>query len=136
MTDASLLAERAGTILCARHHKTLQEANAAQLHEALSLAAMEQLTPLWIQKEAERCGKRQAYYLSAEYLMGRMIYNNLYCLGILEDVRSEMKARGADLSSGPRYHGLQLFAHYVKENCASNFQQTWSQWLAARQNSY
>ena len=43
---------------------------------------------------------------------------------------------GADLSSGPRYHGLQLFAHYVKENCASNFQQTWSQWLAARQNSY
>ena len=98
MTDASLLAERAGTILCARHHKTLQEANAAQLHEALSLAAMEQLTPLWIQKEAERCGKRQAYYLSAEYLMGRMIYNNLYCLGILEDVRSEMKARGADLA--------------------------------------
>ena len=98
MTDASLLAERAGTILCARHHKTLQEANAAQLHEALSLAAMEQLTPLWIQKEAERCGKRQAYYLSAEYLMGRMIYNNLYCLGILEDVRREMKARGVDLA--------------------------------------
>lgn len=53
-----------------------------------------------------------------------------------EAIAHQRSLGGADLSSGPRYHGLQLFAHYVKENCASNFQQTWSQWLAARQNSY
>ena len=98
MIDAHLLAKRAETILLARCHKEPAEAGAAELHEALSLAAMEQLTPLWIEKEKARSASRQAYYLSAEYLMGRMIFNNLYCLGILDDVRREMAERGVDLA--------------------------------------
>ncbi|MBR1409284.1 MAG: glycogen/starch/alpha-glucan family phosphorylase [Clostridia bacterium] len=98
MIDAHLLAKRAETILLARCHKEPAEAGAAELHEALSLAAMEQLTPLWIKKEKARSASRQAYYLSAEYLMGRMVFNNLYCLGILDDVRREMAQRGVDLT--------------------------------------
>ena len=45
-------------------HRTLPEASAVQLHNALSAAAMEALAPLWQKKEAERFEKRQAVYLS------------------------------------------------------------------------
>ena len=45
-------------------HKTLQEAAAWELHNALSGAAMDALAPIWSRKEAERFPKRQAYYLS------------------------------------------------------------------------
>ena len=41
---------------------------------------------------------RRAYYFSAEYLMGRMVFNNLYCLGLLDEMRKLLRARGADLS--------------------------------------
>ena len=68
-------------LLLTQQHCTLEEATAPQLHNALSTAAMEALTPLWVRSQHKRAGKRQAYYLSAEYLMGRMVYNNLYCLG-------------------------------------------------------
>ena len=61
------------------------------------MAAMEALTPTWVKCEQKRAGKRQAYYLSAEYLMGRMVYNNLYCLGLLEDAKKLLAEKGVDI---------------------------------------
>ena len=78
-------------LLLTQEHCTLAEATAPQLHNALSMAAMEALTPTWVKCEQKRAGKRQAYYLSAEYLMGRMVYNNLYCLGLLEDAKKLLR---------------------------------------------
>ena len=43
----------------------------------------------------EKC----AYYFSAEYLMGRMIYSNLLNLGILTQVKEAMAENGADLAA-------------------------------------
>ena len=85
-------------LLLTQQHCTLEEATAPQLHNALSTAAMEALTPLWVRSQHKRAGKRQAYYLSAEYLMGRMVYNNLYCLGLLDDARKLLEAKGVDLT--------------------------------------
>ena len=85
-------------LLLTQQHCTLEEATAPQLHNALSTAAMEALTPLWVRSQRKRAGKRQAYYLSAEYLMGRMVYNNLYCLGLLDDARKLLEAKGVDLT--------------------------------------
>ena len=96
MINASGLMERAETILLTLSHHTMKEASAQELHNAVSLAAMEALTPLWVQKERERSGGRRAFYLSAEYLMGRLVFNNLYCLGLLDGVRGELRARGVD----------------------------------------
>lgn len=53
-----------------------------------------------------------------------------------EAIAHQRSLGGADLSSGPRHEGLQLFARYVIENRTANFQQTWSQWLAAQQSSH
>ena len=40
--------------------------------------------------------KKSAYYLSIEFLIGRMFYNNLLELGILDEVRSILKGKGVD----------------------------------------
>ncbi len=84
-------------LLLTQEHCTLAEATAPQLHNALAMAAMEALTPTWVKCEQKRAGKRQAYYLSAEYLMGRMVYNNLYCLGLLEDAKKLLAEKGVDI---------------------------------------
>ena len=43
-------------------------------------------------------GRKQAYYLSAEFLLGRLIYSNLYNLGILSDVKAAMAEVGCDIA--------------------------------------
>ena len=96
--NASELIVRAEQIALTEYHIPLEETSAVQLHEAISRAAMEALTPDWIRCEQARSRKRQACYLSAEYLVGRMVYNNLYCLGVLDEVQAQLKARGIDLA--------------------------------------
>lgn len=59
---------------------------------------MNALTPTWVKCEAKRQAHRQAYYLSAEYLVGRMVYNNLFCLGLLDDVKALLAEKGVDIA--------------------------------------
>ena len=98
MMNAEQLMARAEAVLLTRAHKTLKEADAPQLHDAVASAAMEALAPLWTEKEARRGRGRQAYYVSAEYLMGRMVYNNLYCMGLLDDVKRLLEAKDVDIA--------------------------------------
>ena len=95
---ANQLIKAAETNLLTQAHKTLPDATAAELHNALSAACMEALAPVWTKKEALRAGKRQAYYLSMEYLVGRLVYNNLYCMGLLEEARTLLAEKGVDLA--------------------------------------
>lgn len=80
------------------YHKTLGDSDAVQLHNALSLSVMQEIAPLWMEKESARSSGRNAFYFSAEYLTGRLIYNNLFCLGILDEVRSGLKNKGIDIA--------------------------------------
>ena len=96
--NAKELIQAAEQNLMTQSHRTLKEATAAELHNALSAACMTALAPLWHRKEAERFPKRQAFYLSMEYLVGRLIYNNLYCMGMLTEVRALLAEKGVDLA--------------------------------------
>ncbi|MBE5803135.1 MAG: glycogen/starch/alpha-glucan phosphorylase [Clostridiales bacterium] len=98
MMNANELIRQAESLLLTREHTTLEKANAIQLHEALSSAAMQALAPTWVACEEKRAGKRQAYYLSCEYLVGRLVFNNLFCLGLLDDTRALLAERGVDLA--------------------------------------
>ncbi len=98
MMNAKELLARTETLLAAREHTSLEAADAYQLHSALSGAAMEALTPVWLEKESQRAQKRQAVYISAEYLVGRLVYNNLYCMGVLEDTKKLLAKRGVDIA--------------------------------------
>ena len=98
MMNARQLLKDAEQRLRTETHKELTEANAAELHNALSGAAMDAVAPLWTEKEKERFGKRQAYYLSMEYLVGRLVYNNLYCMGMLDEVSQLLREKGVDIA--------------------------------------
>ena len=58
--DAKRLMDRAETLLWTHEHISLKEANAIQLHGAISSAAMEELAPVWAEKIKARQDKRQA----------------------------------------------------------------------------
>ncbi len=77
----------------------LCEANTVQLHKALADAVMYGISNDWRHSRRAHEMVRRAYYFSAEYLMGRMVFNNLYCLNLLDDMRKLLRARGADLSA-------------------------------------
>ena len=78
--------------------KTVEELTPSELHLALGKAIMGEIAPNWAKSKAKHAAQRRAYYFSAEYLMGRMRYNNLYCLGILEDVTKMLKKKGIDIN--------------------------------------
>ena len=80
------------------YDKTLQEATAQELHEALGEAVMMAISDNWNHAKHTRMQQRKAFYLSAEFLIGRLVYSNLYNLGILDDMKKAFAKRGVDLS--------------------------------------
>ena len=96
--NAAALLKDAEQRLMTQYHKTLTEASAQELHNAVSGAAMDALAPVWVRKEKERFTRRSAAYLSMEFLVGRLVYNNLYCMGLLDDVGRLLKEKGVDIA--------------------------------------
>lgn len=78
--------------------KDLAEANAQDLHHALSKAIMAQIADPWKESLELHNTARHAYYMSAEFLIGRAIYNNLLCLGIYDEVEKLFEERGLNLA--------------------------------------
>lgn len=99
MTKAQRILARAEQNLTRLYHIDPEQAGALQLHEALSQAVMEEIAPRWKACEEKRSGGKMACYLSAEYLIGRQIHNNLYCAGILEETDALLKGKGLSLAA-------------------------------------
>ena len=78
--------------------KKIEELTPAELHYSLGKAVMGEIAGNWEASKIKHDSERRAYYFSAEFLMGRMMYNNLYCLGILEDVTKLLKKKGIDIN--------------------------------------
>ena len=77
---------------------TLQEATPQELHEALGEAVMMAISDNWSSSKKARLQQRKAYYFSAEYLIGRLVYSNLYNLGILDEMKQLFAAQGVDVA--------------------------------------
>lgn len=76
----------------------LEEANAHQLCAAIAEGLLSAIAENWHNSTLSRSAKRRVYYFSAEYLLGRMLTNNLNNLGILKEVSSLLEQRGIDIS--------------------------------------
>ncbi len=80
------------------HQVSVLDATTAQMHDALSGVVMAAIAENWYESRHAHERVREAYYFSAEYLVGRAVYNNLFVLGILNDVKREFESRGLDIA--------------------------------------
>lgn len=96
--DYREIISKTNDILKYNYKKTMAEATSMQLHNALSQAVMIKISDDWIESNNKHSNQRRAYYFSAEYLIGRMVFNNLYCLGILDEVRECLIQKGVDIT--------------------------------------
>ncbi|MGN0498603.1 MAG: 4-alpha-glucanotransferase [Acutalibacteraceae bacterium] len=78
--------------------KNVEDLTPAELHTALGKAVMGEIADRWNKSKENHANHRRAYYFSAEFLMGRMMYNNLYCLDILEDVKQILAEKDIDIN--------------------------------------
>jgi starch phosphorylase len=82
-----------------RHYgKTLAEANPQELYSEVSDTVMELILDNWLETRRETFdqGGKQAFYLSAEFLMGRALSNNLVNLTAERDVKEVLEELGVD----------------------------------------
>jgi starch phosphorylase len=78
--------------------KAVSEANPQEIYQAVSQSVMELVTDDWIatRKTQDKKTVKKAFYLSAEFLMGRAYGNNLVNTGLLADVQSVLDELGLD----------------------------------------
>ena len=80
------------------HDVKLKDAAAQELHEALGNAVMMAIADNWRASKKARANQRKAYYISAEFLIGRLVYSNMFNLGILDEMKALFAERGVDLA--------------------------------------
>ena len=70
-----------------------------QLHTVVSKSVIEMITKDWLASDKAHLGHKRAYYFSAEFLMGRAIYNNLFCSGLLDEAKDALKDEGLNINA-------------------------------------
>ncbi len=97
MNEAQQMIGRAQEKAQLYFQKPLDQLSAWQLHQVLGEALMAHIAPQWQQDTSNRQKQKQAHYLSMEFLLGRMVFNNLYCAGLLSDAERLLQQQGIDL---------------------------------------
>lgn len=72
--------------------KSIKECSNQELYNALLVLVQEMA-----QKKAVNEGKKKIYYVSAEFLIGKLLSNNLINLGIYQEVKELLAENGKDL---------------------------------------
>lgn len=80
------------TALCTACPKAIADCTDKELYTAL-LAISQQAAA----KKEENAGKKKLYYISAEFLIGKLLSNNLINLGLYDDVKAILEENGKSL---------------------------------------
>lgn len=75
------------------YHKELKECSNHQIYDALLDMTQERA-----KEKVSNQGKKKVYYISAEFLIGKLLSNNLINLGIYDEVKAELEAAGKHLT--------------------------------------
>ena len=78
------------------HGQSFYELNSKEQFIVLGKALMEDLVPKWIDSRNKFKGKKQAYYFSAEFLMGRALSNNIINSGIDSNIKQTLEEMGVN----------------------------------------
>ena len=76
--------------------KDIEELSVKELHDAVGAAVLRRINGKYRDCLKRKENERTAYYLSAEFLMGRAVYSNLSNLGYEKDVSELFKEHGLD----------------------------------------
>ena len=79
-------------VLLAAYGKSISECSNAEIY-----AALLKETDAMASQKCHASGKKKLYYISAEFLIGKLLSNNLINLGIYEDVKAQLSSAGKDL---------------------------------------
>ena len=74
-------------------NKTIAECTDEEIYAALLLLTKEKAT-----KRVTEKGKKKLYYISAEFLIGKLLSNNLINLGIYDAIANELAANGKSIT--------------------------------------
>ena len=79
--------------------KTGEAASDADWYQATALAVRDRVIKIFLHSRAEtkRHTKKRVYYLSIEFLIGRLLFDTLTNLQLVEPARAALKSLGADL---------------------------------------
>lgn len=89
----STFKENIVTILDLDYNKTIKEASTVELYNAVSKAAMKSLANQW----SWETDSKKVCYFSAEFLIGRLVYNNLMNLGLMNQLADLFAENGIDI---------------------------------------
>ena len=79
--------------------RTLENASHEEVFQAVALSLRDRILERWVKasEEMEQREFKTLYYMSAEFLMGRALVNNMINLGLLEDYRAVLTDIGFPL---------------------------------------
>lgn len=70
-----------------KYAKKIEDAEEFEIFNAVSLTIMEEIIDQWMIQKNYMVMESKHFYLSAEYLMGRALGNNLISTGLYDDVK-------------------------------------------------
>ena len=96
--DKQKIKEGIDRYLKVKHGVKLKDAKDYEVFNAVSLTILEEIIDNWNYTTENYSMGRMAYYLSAEYLMGRALGNNLMNLGMYDEVKEVLVEMKIDLN--------------------------------------
>lgn len=81
-----------------KYGKSIDTAENYEIFNAVSLALLEGIVKDWNATTKLYNEDKRAYYISAEYLMGRALGNNIICMNNYEEVKETLQDLGIDLN--------------------------------------
>ena len=79
-------------IVTKKYNKGITDCSNEELYFALL-----EMTKAMAEKKENHNGKKKLYYISAEFLIGKLLSNNLINLGVYDEVRDVLAANGKDI---------------------------------------
>lgn len=80
-----------------KYLKNINQLSSYELHDVISTAVMGEIADDWMTSRNKRIKERSAFYFSAEFLVGRAIYNNLFSKEVYDDIEKELNEYGVSL---------------------------------------
>src|SRR5699024_2619327 len=109
MKNINRIKEDMGLYAEINYGKSIHDCTNQEMYQALAKTIMKDITPKWLETKERYKDKKQAYYLSAEFLMGRALDNNLNNLNNKEEVKeilSELDIDYKDIEDSEKEPGL------------------------------